>query len=159
MIIRPLQAKDNAAIEAVIRDCLIEFGGNREGLAWQDDSLSALSRYYEPEGRAYWVVEQDGRVLGGAGIAPFADSGEVCELQKMYLRAEIRGTGIAARLLETCLDFATRHYEQCYLETLQTMKAANRFYQKHGFRQLQAPLAGSEHFACDAWYIKVLLRS
>ncbi|WP_232282202.1 hypothetical protein [Paenibacillus sp. oral taxon 786] len=53
MIIRPIQSKDNAEIEAVIRDCLIEFGGNREGLAWQDDSLRALSRYYEPVGRAY----------------------------------------------------------------------------------------------------------
>ncbi|MCT2194043.1 GNAT family N-acetyltransferase [Paenibacillus sp. MB22_1] len=153
MIIRPLQAEDNAAIEAVIRDCLIEFGGNREGLAWIDESLSALSRYYEPEGRAYWVVEQDGRVLGGAGIAPFADSSEVCELQKMYLRQEIRGTGIAAQLLATCLDFAKRHYKQCYLETLQTMEAANRFYRKHGFRKLEVPLAGSEHFACDAWYM------
>ncbi|CAM4467443.1 hypothetical protein U9M73_05930 [Paenibacillus phoenicis] len=60
MIIRPLQSEDNAEIEAVIRDCLIEFGGNREGLAWQDDSLSALSNYYEPEGRAYWVVELEG---------------------------------------------------------------------------------------------------
>lgn len=87
MMIRSLQADDNAAIEAVIRDCLIEFGGNREGLAWQDDSLSALSRYYEVEGRAYWVVEQDGRVVGGAGIAPFADSSEVCELQKCTCEA------------------------------------------------------------------------
>lgn len=156
MHIRPLQAEDNAALEAVIRDCLIEFSGNREGLAWQDDSLSCLSRYYEPEGRAYWVVEQNGRVLGGAGIAPFAGSDEVCELQKMYLRSELRGTGIAARLLQKCLDFAKLHYGQCYLETLQTMEAANRFYRKQGFRQLQAPLAGSEHFACDAWYIRDL---
>ncbi|WP_374718015.1 GNAT family N-acetyltransferase [Neobacillus sp.] len=70
--------------------------------------------------------------------------------------AEIRGTGIAAQLLATCLDFAKRHYEQCYLETLRTMEAANRFYRKHGFRQLEAPLAGSEHFACDAWYIRDL---
>ncbi|MGP0584768.1 GNAT family N-acetyltransferase [Paenibacillus timonensis] len=156
MMIRSLQADDNAAIEAVIRDCLIEFGGNREGLAWQDDSLSALSRYYEVEGRAYWVVEQEGRVVGGAGIAPFADSSEVCELQKMYLRGDIRGTGIAARLLETCLDFANRHYARCYLETLQSMQAANRFYLKHGFQPLKAPLEGSEHFACDAWYIRDL---
>ncbi|MGG6313350.1 GNAT family N-acetyltransferase [Paenibacillus macerans] len=156
MIIRPLLAEDNAAIEKVIRDCLIEFDANREGLAWQDDSLSELHRFYEPEGRAYWVVEHDGKVVGGAGIAPFADSAEVCELQKMYLLGEIRGTGIATRLLDTCLDFAKRHYEQCYLETLQNMHAANRFYRKHGFRPLDAPLEGSEHFACDAWYIKDL---
>ncbi|GLX67332.1 GNAT family N-acetyltransferase [Paenibacillus glycanilyticus] len=154
MIIRELQAADNAAIERVIRECLIEFGGNREGLAWADDSLSRLSDYYNREGRAYWVIEQDGQVVGGCGIAPFAESSEVCELQKMYLLPPARGTGIAAKLLDTALTFARLHYGQCYLETLQNMHAANRFYAKHGFEALDAPLAGSEHFACDAWYIK-----
>ncbi|NIK69196.1 GNAT family N-acetyltransferase [Paenibacillus sp. BK720] len=156
MIIRELQEKDNAAIERVIRECLIEFGGNREGLAWADESLSRLSDYYNREGRAYWVIEQDGEVVGGCGIAPFADSEEVCELQKMYLFPAVRGTGMAARLLDTALTFARLHYKQCYLETLQNMHAANRFYAKHGFESLSAPLAGSEHFACDAWYIKGL---
>ncbi|MNR61019.1 Acetyltransferase (GNAT) family protein [compost metagenome] len=74
----------------------------------------------------------------------------------MYLSGKTRGSGIAAELLQTALDFAGQHYQQCYLETLQTMGAANRFYQKHGFTLLAEPLAGSEHFACDAWYIKDL---
>jgi N-acetylglutamate synthase and related acetyltransferases len=156
MIIRELQEKDNAAIEHIIRDCLIEFGGNREGLAWADESLSHLSDCYSCEGRAYWVIEQDGQIVGGCGIAPFADSTEVCELQKMYLSREVRGSGIAARLLDTALTFARIHYKQCYLETLQNMHAANRFYAKHGFVSLNAPLSGSEHFACDAWYLRSL---
>lgn len=156
MIIRELQPKDNAAIEHVIRQCLMEFGGNREGLAWADESLSHLFDYYNHEGRAYWVLEQDGQVAGGCGIAPFAGSAEVCELQKMYLLPGVRGTGMAVRLLDTALTFARVHYKQCYLETLQNMHAANRFYAKHGFAALDAPLAGSEHFACDAWYIKSL---
>ncbi|SDX70803.1 GNAT family N-acetyltransferase [Paenibacillus sp. CF384] len=156
MLIRELEPQDNAAIERIIRACLIEFGGNRAGLAWEDDSLSRLADYYRPEGRGYWVVEQDGLVIGGCGIASFADSDEVCELQKMYLLPHARGTGAAASLLDTALTFARKHYKQCYLETLSNMHAANRFYAKHGFAQLDAPLAGSEHFACDAWYIKRL---
>ncbi|WP_308637132.1 GNAT family N-acetyltransferase [Paenibacillus silvisoli] len=156
VIIREIESRDNQAIERVIRECLIEFGGNRAGLAWEDDSLSHLTDYYAAEGRAYWVVEQDGEVVGGCGIAPFADSAEVCELQKMYLLPQTRGTGIAAKLMDTALTFATLHYRQCYLETLSNMTAANRFYAKHGFAQLDAPLAGSEHFACDAWYMKSL---
>ncbi|AZN43523.1 GNAT family N-acetyltransferase [Paenibacillus albus] len=153
---RELQTEDNAAIERIIRECLIEFGGNRAGLAWEDASLSRLSEFYEPEGRAYWVVVLDGEVVGGCGIAPFAESAEVCELQKMYLLPLARGTGMAVALLDTALAFAGQHYKQCYLETLSNMTAANRFYAKHGFEQLDAPLAGSEHFACDAWYIKSL---
>ncbi|MCQ4085419.1 GNAT family N-acetyltransferase [Saccharibacillus sp. JS10] len=156
MEIRELRSEDNARLETVIRECLIEFGGNREGLAWQDDSLSALSEFYQGKGLKYWVVIENGKLLGGCGIAPFNHSTEICELQKMYLVAEARGTGAANKLLQIALEFASRHYKECYLETLQTMEAANRFYRKNGFRELTEPLAGSEHFACDAWYIRSL---
>ncbi|MEK4879749.1 MULTISPECIES: GNAT family N-acetyltransferase [Paenibacillus] len=157
MNIRLLQMKDNSSIEKVIRYCLIEFGGNRAGLAWEDDSLHHLSDYYNySENRAYWVIEEGGEVLGGCGIAPFGNDDKICELQKMYLSQSIRGNGIAKELLNTALDFAKLHYNQCYLETLQNMHAANRFYMKNGFELLDEPLAGSEHFACDAWYIKNL---
>ncbi|MBW4080671.1 GNAT family N-acetyltransferase [Paenibacillus sp. S150] len=159
MNIRHIEYKDNAAIEHIIRACLIEFGGNREGLAWADESMHDLYHYYTYKpNRGYWIVERDGEVLGGCGIAPFAGSDQICELQKMYLSQSIRGSGIAAELLRTALDFAAFHYNKCYLETLQSMHAAGRFYLKHGFGHLDAPLAGSEHYACDAWYIKDLVR-
>ncbi|MBD3921163.1 GNAT family N-acetyltransferase [Paenibacillus sp. PR3] len=161
MMIRPIQPGDNQDIEAIIRNCLIEFGGNRAGLAWEDESLSHLSDYYHREGRAYWVALDDsGKMLGGCGIAEFGSlEGGVCELQKMYLLPEARGTGLAPSLLEHALRFAGQHYRTCYLETLQSMQAANRFYVKHGFQALEAPLAGSEHYSCDAWYIRDVRRA
>ena len=54
-IIREIERKDNKAIENVIRECLIEFGGNREGLAWSDPNLGNLSDTYCKEGYKYWV--------------------------------------------------------------------------------------------------------
>ncbi|NQX44229.1 GNAT family N-acetyltransferase [Paenibacillus tritici] len=157
MKIRPIERTDNAAMEGVIRECLIEFGGNREGLAWADDSLHDLYSYYNSAAnRASWIVEVDGYVLGGCGIAAFDEQEQICELQKMYLSSAIRGKGVAADLLDTALAFARRHYRKCYLETLLTMQAAGRFYAKHGFSLLDAPLGGSEHYACDAWYIRDL---
>lgn len=158
MNIRTIQSKDNSSIETIIRQCLIDFGGNRAGLAWEDESLSHLSDYYNQEGRNYWVAfDEYGKMLGGCGIAQFGSpEDKICELQKMYLVQEARGTGIARKLLETALQFAKQHYKACYLETLQNMEAANRFYKKHGFQMLESPLAGSEHFACDAWYIRDL---
>lgn len=157
MLIRPIQFSDNEAMETIIRECLIEFGGNREGLAWADESMHDLYQYYnEGSNRAYWVVEENGGVVGGCGIAAFAESESVCELQKMYLTPGSRGTGISAKLLQTALEFASQHYQRCYLETLQSMQAANRFYNKQGFMLLDKPLEGTEHYACDAWYIKEL---
>lgn len=37
--IREIEQRDNAIIEQVIRVCLTEFGGNREGLAWAERVL------------------------------------------------------------------------------------------------------------------------
>lgn len=157
MDIRLLEPRDNERMAGIIRASLIEFGGNRSGLAWEDASLHDLHAYYREPGRGYWVALDDkGEVAGGCGIAEFAGSADVCELQKMYLRPSARGTGAARLLLAEALGFARGRYRQCYLETLTSMKAAERFYEKNGFAPLREPLAGSEHYACDAWYIRDL---
>ena len=100
------------------------------------------------------MEDVDGAVVGGSGIGPLTDT--VCELQKMYLLPEARGTGIAQQLMGLCLEFAAQHYEKCYIETFSNMLAANRFYQKNGFERLSAPFLQTEHFGCDVWYIKNL---
>ena len=46
--------------------------------------------------------------------------------------------------------------KECYLETFSNMVAANKFYKKHEFIQLDKPIVETEHYACDAWYIKSL---
>lgn len=153
--IREIEAGDNQAVEHVIRTCLIEFGGNREGMAWCDPDLGRFSEVYNREGFRYWVVvDKTGRVVGGAGIGGLTDG--VCELQKMYCLPEARGTGIAHRLMELALAYAGQYYQRCYIETLHNMTAANRFYRKYGFTPLDAPLLDTGHFSCDVWYIKEL---
>lgn len=155
--IRKIEARDNAAVEQVIRTCLIEFGGNREGLAWADPYLGRLSEVYESEGSEYWVVESsDGRIVGGAGVGPWPSCEDVCELQKMYFFQEVRGTGVAQELLRLILEYAKLYYKKCYIETLHNMEAANKFYRKQGFIPLEKPLSQTEHYACDVWYIKEL---
>ncbi len=155
--IREICAADDAAVERVIRSCLIEFGANHEGTAWADPYLGCFSRVYCAEKCQYWVAETlDGEVVGGTGIGPLDGSEGVCELQKMYCLPMARGTGIAQALLETALDFAKKYYRQCYLETLPNMLAAQRFYEKNGFVRLDRPLGKTGHFACDVIYIKDL---
>ena len=155
-IIRPIQEEDNAAVERIIRDCLIEYGGNHEGTAWADPYLGRFSEVYAKDGRAYWVaVDQEGRVVGGVGIGEMDGEDGVCELQKMYTIPAVRGTGIAARLLAVALDFAWRKkYRQCYLETLDNMYQAQRFYEKHGFVRTDRIFGATGHYACEVKYIK-----
>ena len=83
--IREIESKDNKAVEKLIRICLTEFGGNREGLAWSDPDLGRFSEVYNKEGHKYWVVEDaQGKIVAGVGIGKLQGTEDVCELQKMY---------------------------------------------------------------------------
>ena len=74
----------------------------------------------------------------------------------MYSIKEVRGSGVASKLLEVSLEFAKNHYTKCYLETFSNMIAANKFYRNKGFEKLEKPIIETEHYACDTWYLKDL---
>lgn len=152
--IRKIQPDDNKAVENVIRSCLIEYGANHEGTAWADPDLARFSEIYNSEGNCYWVVvDENNQVVGGCGIGNLEGTDGICELQKMYCLPIARGTGIAHQLIEICLQYAKKYYKQCYLETLDNMTRAQRFYEKHGFRRIYKPVVITEHFACEVKYI------
>ncbi len=155
--IRKIEKKDNKYIENIIRTCLIEFGGNHEGLAWSDPDLGRFSEIYNKEGCKYWVAEdENGKIVGGVGIGKLQGYNDICELQKMYCLPEARGTGVAHELMDLALEFAKKYYKKCYLETLSNMIAANKFYKKYGFKSLDKPIGSTGHYSCDVWYIKEL---
>lgn len=155
--IREIETRDNGAVEQVIRACLIEFGADHEGTAWADPDLGRFSEIYKTAGNRYWVAEdEDGRIVGGVGIGELPGAADVCELQKMYCLPEARGTGAAQQLMARALEYARQYYGRCYLETLENMTAAQRFYEKHGFRRCSEPLVQTGHFACDVRYLKEL---
>ena len=152
---RTIEAKDNLTVEKIIRDCLIEYGGNHEGTAWTDPNLHRFSEIYNTPGNCYWVAEDEsGQVVAGVGIGAMEDG--MCELQKMYSRPDVRGTGIAQGLMDTALHYAKDYYTSCYLETLPNMTRAQRFYERNGFELMKEQAGETGHFACDVRYIKYL---
>ncbi|MGN0596894.1 MAG: GNAT family N-acetyltransferase [Ruminiclostridium sp.] len=154
--IREIEKRDNKAVESVIRSCLIEFGADHEGTAWADPDLGRFSEIYCTEGNKYWVAEDEkGQIAGGVGIGRLNANG-VCELQKMYCLPEARGTGAAHLLMKTALEYAKRYYARCYLETLDNMTAAQRFYEKYGFERTYEEIVKTEHYACGVHYIRDL---
>lgn len=153
--IREFQSKDNGNVELIIRNCLIEFNGNREGTAWEDPDLCRFSEIYNTDDRKYWVAESD-KIVGGVGIAPLAGVDSVCELQKMYCIPEVRSTGVSHKLIKVALDHAKKYFDRCYLETFGNMIAAQKFYEKYGFTRIDKPLGNTGHYGCDILYIKDL---
>ena len=65
-------------------------------------------------------------------------------------------TGISHKLMDKALKYAQKYYSKCYLETLSNMIAAQKFYEKYGFKRIDEPIVKTEHFACDVRYIKEL---
>ena len=156
-LIREIVEKDDKEVEMLIRTCLIEFGADRKGTAWADPDLGRFSQIYNSVGNKYWVAtDGQSRVIAGVGIGELQGVDSVCELQKMYCLPEFRGTGVSKKLMEIALDYAKKYYKRCYLETLENMKAAQRFYEKFGFARIYKPLIKTEHFACDVRFIKEL---
>ena len=157
--IRVLREEDNPVIASVIRSVLVELGVPKVGTAYADPELDALTSAYQGERSRYFVVEQEGRVIGGAGIAPLAgEAPEICELQKMYFLPAARGLGVGEKMIRQCLDFARqKNFQLCYLETLLYMKAAQKLYRKVGFDYIDGPMGNTGHTSCNVWLTKSLL--
>jgi len=159
MIIREIQQKDNESIAKVIRDIFHELDAPKVGTAYADPILDTLYEVYQEPRSVYYVVENDGKVVGGCGVAPLENGdASVCELQKMYFAPEIRGTGYAEKIIEKCLEFAkTQGFEICYLETLSFMTTAQKLYKRIGFENIDGPMGNTGHNSCEVWMTKKLV--
>jgi len=138
----------------VIRTVMPQFGASGPGFALGDPEVDHLSRAYSAPRSAYFVLERNGQIVGGAGIAPLAGGdADVCELRKMYFLDTVRGRGQGRRMLQHCLTTARQlNFKRCYLEPLTGMDAAQHLYADAGFKTLCGPLGATGHFACDRYY-------
>jgi putative acetyltransferase len=146
---------DDPSIAAIIKSVMAQFGACGAGFAINDPEVERMSAAYDAPRSAYFVVERDARVLGGAGVAPLAGGAfGTCELRKMYFLDEARGIGVGAQMLQHCLRVARGFgFRCCYLETLTGMSDAMRLYERAGFRRIDAALGGTGHFGCDRFYV------
>lgn len=158
VIIRPIQAKDNVVIAKIIRDTLMEFGAAKPGTVYFDATTDHLFELFQQPKAAYFVVENEGVVLGGGGI--FHTAGlppDTCELVKMYLHPSIRGRGFGKQIIEHCILTAKLNgFKAVYLETMPELKQALNAYEKFGFKYLSEPLGNTGHFGCGLWMVKKL---
>lgn len=74
--IRPIAKTDEAAMEAVIRTVMPEFGASGPGFAIHDPEVSCMFDSYNNSTSAYFVLTENGRVIGGGGIAPLTGRGQ-----------------------------------------------------------------------------------
>lgn len=75
----------------------------------------------------------------------------------MYFLPEVRGLGLGEELIDLVLARAKEAgFTRCYLETLASMKAAQRLYEKKGFVRLEGAKGATGHFGCNTFYERPL---
>lgn len=156
--IRTIQPADNPSLSRIVKDTLAEFGANKPCTVYYDPTTDSLFELFQTKGAAYFVAEVDEKTVGGGGIYPTDGlPANTCELVKMYLLPQARGTGLGRTLIEKCLNFAKdAGYKQVYLETMPELKQALSMYAKFGFEYLKGPMGNSGHTGCSLWMLREL---
>ena len=157
-IIRLIEKKDNPQIAKVIRNVLEDFNVPKVGTAYADISLDSMFENYQKPKSVYFVVEENDKIIGGAGVAKLDNfEGNVCELQKMYFLPEARGKGIGMQMMEFCLAKAREFgFEKIYLETMEYMTHAQKLYKQSGFEYIECAMGDTGHYSCPVHMIKIL---
>jgi len=100
--VRPARDSDAVAVISLIARVFAEYPGCVLDVEREEPGLKAPASSFD----RFWVVEEDGEVVGCVGCA----LGEgVAELKKLYLDARVRGRGLARRLIELVEDTARAH--------------------------------------------------
>jgi putative acetyltransferase len=156
--IRTIRKDDDPQIAALIRSILEEFGVNKPGTVYTDSTTDSISELLNEPGTDYWVVELDGKIVGGCGIYPTKGLPNGCvELVKLYVLPEARGKGIATELMKRSISKARElGYKQIYLESMPELTTAVSLYENVGFKLIPERLGETGHFACMIWMVKDL---
>ena len=104
-----------------------------------EQELAGLPGAYAPPRGALLIAREQGAAMGCVALRPLEH--DICELKRLYVRPQTRGSGAGRALTERALDEARRiGYRQIRLDTLPGMERAQALYLKLGFRDV-APYA------------------
>lgn len=94
--------------------------------------LDANNYEYLKENCKLWIVVENGEVIATTGL--LERSKNEATLKKVYVKKNHRGKGIAQKLLDICINYATNQgYQYIFLDTYNRLENAKSFYAKNGF--------------------------
>jgi ribosomal protein S18 acetylase RimI-like enzyme len=124
-------------------------------LGFQDfaSELAELPGQYVPPSGALLLAMDGEEAVGCVALRPFG-APLVAEIKRLYVIPAARARGLGVRLAEAALDAArTAGYARVRLDTLSSMRAAQRLYEGLGFSDIDA----YRHNPHEARYLELTL--
>lgn len=133
-----VQAEFPAQIEKV-RELFLEYAQSLGfSLCFQnfDRELGDLPGDYTPPSGRLLLAAYDGKSAGCVALHKLEDG--ICEMKRLYLRPQFRGSGLGRALADRIIAEARQiGYRQMRLDTVESaMKDAVAMYRKIGFREI-----------------------
>jgi len=135
MIIREYHPGDRDTVIALVARVLGEFGFESNVAGVERDLREAHERY-AGDRAGFWVLDDGGQVVGTVAIRPKDE--RTCEIKRLYLRPDARGSGLGQRLYDHAEAFARRAgYDRIWLDSSRRFTRARKLYERNGFVLLE----------------------
>ncbi|MDB5376605.1 MAG: acetyltransferase, partial [Rubritepida sp.] len=140
-------AADLAAVVALFRAYAASLDVDLAYQGFEAEMAAMPGKYAPPAGRLLLARSAEGVPLGCVGLRALASPG-CCEMKRLYVAPEGRGTGIGVRLVEAAIREAEAiGYREMRLDSLPSMGPAIALYRRHGFETMapyyDTPVAGT----------------
>ncbi len=138
MKIKEVHTQQEYQIAALLfKEYAQEIGIDLEFQNFQKELSDLKKQYAKPQGTIWLAYNEHEDAVGCVGIRKLEDS--ICELKRMYVRKEARGTGLGKSLMEKSIEIAIElGYQKMRLDTLSTMHSAIHLYKSVGFYEIES---------------------
>ncbi len=100
--------------------------------------LNAIPEFYQTNNGNFWIAKIDEEIIGTISLLDIGNRQGA--LRKMFVRKDYRGKefGAGQKLLTTLLEWSKhKGITEIFLGTTEKFVAAQRFYEKNGFQEIQ----------------------
>ena len=106
------------------------------------EEIDRIGAYYNDRRGAFWVAEEDGRIVGNFGLEQAGS--EAMELRRMYVDPAARRRGIGREMLGFAeAECLRRRFRRLVLSTSELQAAAIALYEKAGYRRVREEVASA----------------
>lgn len=146
--IKPIDSQETINLA---KEILIEYedaiGVDLSFQNFQGEVMGLPGKYAPPSG-SFLLAFINGQLAGCVALRKNME--KVCELKRLYVRKEFRAHKLGEMLVEEVIEEAKRlGYDRIRLDTLPTMKAAQKLYEKFGFQDIEPyiyhPMEGTRY--------------